>query len=402
MTKTTHSSLITPTVVGLPSRDEVATVAGVARAADAGLLAAVPHGRNQIVLADNGSTDGTVSAFVAEHTATRQRVLQAGGVGTGKGTNVFALIEHTLAEQAGRLVLLDTDLRSAQPEWIRRMVAGLGTDPAEPVLVVPTYLRDRYEAGTTSHLARPLVNALFGRQIQQPIGGEFALNAALMDRVADWPRPGSAWLYGIDIWLVTHALREGILVVEVELGAKRHSTPFPNVLTIPLQVLDSLFHVVTTLDRPMSPSEYDVMLTTVANSADRQDPGQVATVAAKVRTYMDDHRAEIERIFPTTRDFTSAPWGVWISTEAWPTILADAVAELARGQFEVARDHLVALYLNRLMTWWNEVGELSSAEVDALLDQQARDTAKVVTERGLTFATAGPGEFTRGHWTGIS
>jgi hypothetical protein len=402
MTNTIHDALTSPIVVGLPSQNEVATVASVARAADAGLLAAVPHEDNQIVLADNGSTDGTVAAFEAAQTTTHQHVLQAGAEDTGKGTNVFALIDYALAHGAGRLLLLDTDLRSAQPDWIRRMVASLGDDADEPVLVVPTYLRDRYEAGTTSHLVRPLVNAVFGQQVQQPIGGEFALNRALMRRVEQWPRPASAYLYGIDVWLVAHALRDGVRVVEVDLGSKLHSTPFWNTLHLPLQVVDSLFHVVVGIERPLSPTEYDVTLTTVADSADRQDPAEVETVATKVDTYVRTHRAEIERLFPVARDFSAAPWGMWIGSEVWPTVLADAIVALASGEFMSARDHLIALYLNRLMTWWREVEKLPSVEVDALLDQQARDTAKVVDERGLTFGVAAPDEFSRGHWTGVS
>ncbi len=56
----THS-----TVVGIPTRDEAATVAAVARTADAGLRLAFPAGHNAVVLADNGSTDGTVDRFRA-------------------------------------------------------------------------------------------------------------------------------------------------------------------------------------------------------------------------------------------------------------------------------------------------------------------------------------------------
>lgn len=401
MTNTTHDAGITPTVVGLPSLNEAATVGGVVRAADAGLLA-FPHDGNAIVLADNGSTDGTVSAFTTTRTTTNKHVLQADAAGTGKGTNVFALVQHALEQEAGRLLLLDTDLRSARPDWIRRMVAGLGDDHDEPVLVVPTYLRDRFEAGTTSHLVRPLVSALFGQGVQQPIGGEFGLNRALMTRIASWPRPASAYLYGIDVWLVANALRNGVRVVEVDLGIKLHSTPFANVLHLPLQVVDALFHVVTTLDQPMPPTEYDITLAAVADSADRQPSDEVAKVAVKVTDYVHTHRAEIERIFPSTRDMVPANWGMWIGTEVWPTILGDAITALAHGEFTESRDHLIALYLNRLMTWWAEVEELDSPEVDALLDQQARDTTKVIANRELTFEIGGPGEFTRGRWTEVS
>lgn len=233
--------------MGIPARNEAATVAAVAVAADAGLRRAFPAADNMIVLADNGSTDATPERFLAAATATPQVVVRSGGLGTGKGTNVLALIRMALEHEAERLILLDADVRSTQPAWISRLAGEL--DTGEPTLAVPTYRRNRYEANTTNHLAGPLVAGLFGTPLQQRIGGEFALNRALLRRVRHWRIPASASLYGIDIWLTANTLREGHRVVEVPLGVKLHNSPFPKILQLPLQVLDSLFHVA--LCRPL-------------------------------------------------------------------------------------------------------------------------------------------------------
>ena len=196
-------------MVGIPARDEAATIASVARAADAGLKEVGAAGDSMIVLADNGSTDATPARFLDAATTTRQLVIQSGGTGTGKGTNVLALMEAALAHDADRLILLDADVRSGEPAWIARL--GTAVDSDIPTLAVPTYRRNRYEANTTNHLASPLVAALFGAPLQQPIGGEFAMNRALLERARTWPAPASAALYGIDIWLTTNTLREGHL-----------------------------------------------------------------------------------------------------------------------------------------------------------------------------------------------
>jgi hypothetical protein len=390
------------TMVGIPARNEAATIASVALAADAGLRTAFPASDNVIVLADNGSTDDTAAAFLAAATATRQLVVQSGGAGTGKGTNVLALIRMALDRDADRLILLDADVRSGEPEWIDRLAGAV--DSEVPTLAVPTYRRNRYEANTTNHLASPLVAALFGTPLQQPIGGEFALNRALLRSVPLWKAPASASLYGIDIWLTANALREGHRVVEVPLGTKLHNSPFPKILHLPLQVLDSLFHVTLRLDRPR-PAEMDARITrrsAVDTEARPQDPALVARVVTAVAGYLGTHETEVRQVFPSAAGLPAAPWGLRIATQDWPHLLADAVEALARGAFHPARDHLIALYINRVLSFWDEIGQLSGAEIDALLDRQAAETVKAVADRQIVFDGAARSTgFDRGHWTGV-
>jgi hypothetical protein len=389
------------TVVGIPARNEVATIASVALAADAGLRRTCPTG-GLIVLADNGSTDGTPDAFLAAATTEEQLVVRSEAQGSGKGTNVMALVRLALERNADRLILLDADVRSAEPAWIDRLASAV--DCAEPTLAVPTYRRNRYEANTTNHLASPLLAALFGRPLQQPIGGEFALNRALLRRVAQWQHPASACLYGIDIWLTANTVREDHHIVEVPLGVKLHNSPFPKILHLPLQVLDSLFHVALCLDRPL-PADLDVPMArreAVATAAVPQDPALVTHVAAAVAGYVGANAAEVWRFFPSARGLPEAPWGARIRGEDWPHVLADAVDVLATGRFGQARDHLIALYVNRVLSFWDEIDGLSGVEIDALLDRQVSDTVKAVADRSIVFGrTPLPTGFDRGHWTGI-
>ena len=392
------------TVVGIPARNEATTVASVAHAADAGLQQAFPTGRNTIVLADTGRTDGTPERFLAAKTTAGQLVVQSGGSGTGKGTNVLALVELALECHADRLILLDADVRSAQPVWISRLAAAI--DDEAPTLAVPTYRRNRYEANTTNHLASPLVAALFGTPLQQPIGGEFALNKALLHRIREWSRPASASLYGIDIWLTANTMREGNRIVEVPLGAKLHNSPFPKILHLPLQVLDSLFHVTAHLEAPR-PANMDVPIArreAVATAAVPQDPALVARVGATVAGYLAANAEEVRAYFPSVACLPKAPWGFRIGTQDWPPLLVDAVENLARGDFQLARDHLIGLYVNRVLSFWDEIGDLSGAEIDALLDRQASDTVKMMAERAITFDRAlvpTAGAYDRGRWSGI-
>jgi glucosylglycerate synthase len=372
--------------VGIPARNEAATVAGVARAADAGLRQAFPNRTNVIVLADNGSTDGTADRFLDEDLDAHQIVVRSGAEGTGKGTNVFAIADKARELGADRVLLLDADVRSTEPEWISRLAHAVDDDC--PVLALPAYRRDRFEANTTNHLASPLLAAVFGVHVQQPIGGEVAFNAAFLDRMTRWPRPASAYLYGVDIWLTANALREHHRVAEVPLGRKVHNSPFPKIPHLPRQVLDSLFHVVLRLDRvrpirhPMRPRE------AVDGTFVRQDPEVVARVTESTRDYLDEHLGDIRKLLPSARILDPAPWGLRVGSDDWPHLLADSLEALADGCFEAARDHLVALYVNRVLTFWEEIEGLSGAEVDELLDRQAEDTVRAVKYRSIIFGNA--------------
>lgn len=394
------------TVVGIPTRNEAATIAAVARAADDGLALACPDGHGVIVLADNGSTDGTVERFLETPLRARTAVVRSEGGGTGKGTNVFALVDKSLELDARRLVLLDGDVRSARPDWVGRLAdaaqaahaAGVPDDPG-PCMALPVYRRNRYEATSTNHLVRPLFAAAFGAYVQQPIGGEFAFNRAFLEQVGQWPRPGSAELYGIDVWLTANALRSGLRLVEVPLGRKVHNSPFPKILHLPQQVLDALFHVIAQVGRvsPRPPAERQDPA--VDEAATRQDPELVAGIARTVGAYLARYRSDIDALFPTACALKSTPWGVHVGIDEWPHLLADGLQALAAGELQRSRDHLIALCVNRVMTFWTEIEGLDTKAVDALLDRQAQDTARAVCERAVVFTAApGPGKFDAGRW----
>ena len=57
-------------------------------------------------------------------------------------------------------------------------------------MAVPVYRRNRYEGNTTNHLASPLLAAVLGVHVQQPIAGDFAFNRAFIERAVDMAASG--------------------------------------------------------------------------------------------------------------------------------------------------------------------------------------------------------------------
>jgi hypothetical protein len=388
-------------MVGISALDEAATIGAVTRAADTGLAALCERpGDQMIVLADNGSTDGTPEAFLDVPVGSNRHVINSPRDHTGKGTNVLALVDMALTHNAERLVLLDADVRSCEPSWITKLAAAVATD--SPALATPIYRRNRHEANITNHLAGPLVAALFGSYLQQPIGGEFALNASLLKRIGTWPMPSSARYYGIDIWLTANALRERHRVANVYLGRKVHDPAFRNILHMPHQVLDSLLNVAGTLGspRPADLSALSEMLG-VDDAPARYDLRSAELISTISARYLDEYRDDITELLPRTRMLPSAPWGLQITTEDWPPLLADAVFAASTSDPARVRDHLVALYMSRVFSYRDEIDALDPSDITKLLTWQVEHTVREVSARPVTF-NANRGQVTeqyhRGRW----
>ncbi|MBA7566476.1 Glucosylglycerate synthase [subsurface metagenome] len=140
---------------------------------------------------------------------------------------------------------MDGDLTSIKPEWIKKLLLPIlkGND-----LVVPFYLRDRYDGVITNQIAFPLTKTLYGVDIRQPIGGEYGLSSrysrmALSHKLF----PGK---FGIDIFLTTVACCEGMNIVESVLGIKEHESTKeyddPEKLLVPMfyDVVGTIFNLI--------------------------------------------------------------------------------------------------------------------------------------------------------------
>jgi hypothetical protein len=226
-------------VVGIPSYNEADSIAGVVRAADAGLSLLArefPTLRARIMNADNHSPDGTTAAFLKTETVWEKEALTTPG-DPGKGKNILALIEQARAEDADCLLMLDGDLESAEPEWIVNLVRPVLLDTAD--FVAPEYDRTLFDGSITYHFAWPLVLSLFGRDIHQPIAGDFALGKRLLPLIHHETAPQPAFFYGIDIYLTLTAVTQGLRVATASLGAKLHKPSHPKLITMFPQVANA-------------------------------------------------------------------------------------------------------------------------------------------------------------------
>ena len=226
-------------VVGIPSYNEAGSIGFVVEQAAQGLEKYYPHLNTAIINSDNASQDGTKDVFLRAESGGIPKIYLSTPPGVeGKGNNLHNLFTYLSKYQPRVVVVVDADLRSIRPSWPRSL--------AEPIIngyefVVPLYSRNEYDGTITNHLCYPLIYALLGKKIRQPIAGEFAFSARLMEhwRNQRWGR--NVRQYGVDIFMTTQAILGDFPVALVGLGSKVHNPSSPKLGKMFTQVVDTLF-----------------------------------------------------------------------------------------------------------------------------------------------------------------
>lgn len=237
-------------LVGIPSYRNEATIAHVVRMAGEGLHRHFPGLRGVIMNSDGGSPDRTreVAAKTPVPPSVEKVVTVYQGI-SGKGSAFRAIFAAAVALGVRAVVVVDSDLRSITPDWIRLL--------ASPALegqydyITPYYTRHKYDGTITNNLVYPLTRMLYGVDVRQPIGGDFGFSGELARTfldLADWESDIAR--YGIDIWMTTTAINESGRVCQVRLGAKVHDTKDPAEALGPMfmQVVGTLFGLMRTYE----------------------------------------------------------------------------------------------------------------------------------------------------------
>jgi glucosylglycerate synthase len=216
-------------LVGMPSYNNVVTANYVVSQIVKGLDTYFPDYKSVVFVSDGGSEDKTIdSVKKVEIQSTKVSLIPTIYIGaSGKGTAVQAIFEAASFLNVKSVALVDSDLRSITPEWMNLLIAPTltGTD-----FVAPLYNRSKYDGTITNFLCYPLTTALFGKNIRQPIGGDFGLSLALVEDILEssmWDYPDVS-RFGIDIFETHTALAKGFKVKEAQLGIKEHDPKDPS------------------------------------------------------------------------------------------------------------------------------------------------------------------------------
>ncbi len=232
--------------VCIPSYNEADSISFPTIQASEGLTKYFSDKSSVIINCDNNSPDNTKQAFLDTPTEIPKIYLSTEPGVKGKGNNFKNLFQKVVELKADAVVVVDADLKSITPEWIKHLGEPLFNDFS---YVAPLYVRHKYDGTITNGIAYPLSRALYGRRVRQPIGGDFGFSGKLGQIYLEtkiWDEAVAN--FGIDIWMTTLAFNENIQICQSFMGRpKIHRPKDPAASLGPMfrQVVGTIFSMMT-------------------------------------------------------------------------------------------------------------------------------------------------------------
>ncbi len=364
--------------VGISTRNCADTIASVMAQVDRGLTEFFPDKRGLIIVSDGFSDDGTRA--IAETTATRADKLVVTEEGPlGKGSAVRTIFKIARTRSAAAIGLVDGDLTSIRPDWIARLIGPIvdGRD-----LVVPYYLRHRYDGVITNQIAYPLTNVLFGLGVRQPIGGEYGLSARLIDHLLGHPLFPAE--FGIDIFITLVSGVEGMDIVEAVLGVKEHESTKqyadPETLLVPMfyQVVGTLFRLIVhyrdyirKVDgiRPVPrlgdpPNVHPAPLTVDKEGVYAQFHAKYDELVRGKAAFLAELAAKLDQVYALPLTEFSFPLDLWVQA------VYRAINAFAHDEDLKILDALRVLWQGRFLSLVRETERMSDKEAERYIQEQ--------------------------------
>lgn len=222
-------------LIGLSTLNNNSAIRHVVQSIQIGLAKYFPRERTVIVGADGGSRDGTPEAIQTASVQDFRTVLAANPLRTthrvvtsypgilGKAGAVRLILAAADLLRAKACALISPDLQSITPEWVESLVRPVYREKYD--FVSPLYQRHRYDGLLVKNLVAPLVSALYGVKVQEPVGGELAFSGPLGCRFLAqeiWREDLSR--LSPETWMTTAAIAGGFRVCQSFLGPKAHAT----------------------------------------------------------------------------------------------------------------------------------------------------------------------------------
>ncbi len=210
-------------IVGIPSYNEALSISFPTTQVDVGLSKYFGEYSRVIINCDNNSPDDTRRAFMDTPTENPKVYLSTAEGVKGKGNNFKNLFQKAIELKAQAVVVVDADLKSITPEWVRNLGRPLFEDFS---FVAPLYVRHKYDGTITNNIAYPLTRALYGRRVRQPIGGDFGFSGELARVYME----SESWTdqvvhFGIDIWMTSLAMLSRVQVIQSFMGRPKVHKP---------------------------------------------------------------------------------------------------------------------------------------------------------------------------------
>ena len=254
--------------------------------------------------------------------------------------------------------------------------------------VTPYYNRFKYDGTITNFLCYPVTRALFGKDIRQPIGGDFALSIELVKDILDsslWELPDVS-RFGIDIFETLTALAKGYEVKQALLGVKNHDAKDPSsqLASMFRQVMNTMFTCIEQYELVWK-EKRGVSKISIFGDAKYEDtcetievslPATIEAFKSKYHQYIDiynsileqniqDKFLELHLIESSNIDFPS---------EIWAKTVYSFIAEFHKTPTffrERLIDALRVLWIGRVAAFLKETWKMSREECEEKIIEEA-------------------------------
>ncbi len=364
-------------VVGIPSYNNAGTISFVVKQAAEGLKRY--FGGGIVVNADGGSTDGTrdvvlktpVPEGVEVHSFVYRWPIP------GKGSAMKELMEFALEREADAIVFVDSDLRSITPEWIYRL--------AKPIeegyhFVAPLYIRHKWDGTITNNIAYPMTASLYGKNVRQPIGGDFGISAKLMEVYLEdedvWKTHVAR--FGVDIFLTTTAIARGFRVIQAALGMKIHDPKDPAASLGPMfnQVVGTLFMLMERYEEAWK-GVRKIEEVPVFGELEKGEPEPVKVTLELLEKRARELFAKYEEVLKralsseTLEGVRKALKTFEFDDRLWSHVLYEGAVAYRNGVLSEA-EPLVPLYFAKTADFVKKTMDMSTLEAEKLIEERAK------------------------------
>ena len=371
-------------VVGIPCFNNDSTIGHVIRMVSDGLKAHYKSLRPLIVIADGGSTDDTRDVAKGTEIGPWQERLIGIYRGTpGKGTAIRMILESAHLASAKACMVVDSDLRSITSRWVKMLLDPIIEHDYD--FVAPIYTRYKYDGTITNNIVYNLCQAVFGKKIRQPIGGDFAFGRNMVSHFISqdvWHTDVAR--FGIDIWLTVQAIIKDFKICQAHLGRKIHDAKDPSQHLGPMfrQVVSTLFSLMEETESHWKTVD-GAMEIPVFGEAGSEEPDPIKINYPKLvdsfksgfgsfgilwkEVFCEDCFAAIVAAAKMDEERFRLP------TDTWVRILYEIAGAYHNWPSNRRRlvDLMTPLYYARVASFVNETSDMNSFEAEKLVEQQA-------------------------------
>ena len=374
-------------LVGIPSFNNVLTASYVLSQVAKGLDIYFPNLKSVIFVSDGNSVDATLKSVKKVYLPSEVKLIPAIYLGfPGKGSAVRAIFEAASTLKVKSVALVDSDLRSITPEWMQLLITPTMTGTG---FVAPFYNRFKYDGTITNFLCYPVTTSLFGKDIRQPIGGDFGLSIELVEDLLDspiWELPDVS-RFGIDIFETLTALAKGYSVKQALLGVKNHDAKDPSsqLASMFRQVMNTMFTCIEQYE-PVWKEIHGVSKTPMFGEAKYEDtsetievslPATIEAFKSKFNRYLDIYSSvleqDIQQKFMQLNQLENTK--VDFPSEFWAKTVYSFIAEFHKTPTfyrERLIDALRVLWIGRVAAFLKETWEISRQECEEKIFEEAK------------------------------